>query len=129
VPYQLRTRHRRLLADTVTPVGLYLRLRDQYANCLLLESADYHGQQNAFSYLVCEPLATFELRRGGVLHQSLPGQADTSETLATPREASGRLRGFAAAFQPDDTAPSFPFISTGPVWLPGLRGRAKLSRT
>jgi anthranilate synthase component 1 len=113
VPYQLRTRHRRLLADTVTPVGLYLRLRDQFANCLLLESTDYHGQQNAFSYLVCEPLATFELRRGGRLHQSLPGQADTSETLTTPREGLSRLRGFAAAFQADDTAPSFPFISTG----------------
>ena len=42
VSYQLITRSRRLLADTVTPVGLYLRLRDQYANCLLLESAAGH---------------------------------------------------------------------------------------
>ncbi|HEX8348706.1 MAG TPA: anthranilate synthase component I family protein, partial [Hymenobacter sp.] len=55
--YALKTRHVRLLADTVTPVGLYLRLRDQYSNCLLLESSDYHGQQNAFSYLACDPLA------------------------------------------------------------------------
>jgi anthranilate synthase component 1 len=113
VSYQLRTTHRRLLADTVTPVGLYLRLRDQYANCLLLESADYHGQQNAFSYLVCEPLATFELRRGGQLQQMLPGQPATTEVLAEPRQALGRLREFAAAFVPDAAAPAFPFITTG----------------
>ncbi|AWM35340.1 anthranilate synthase component I family protein [Hymenobacter nivis] len=112
-PHQLRTRHRRLLADTVTPVGLYLRLRDHYANCLLLESADYHGQQNAFSYLVCEPLATFELRRGGVLHQTGPHGLATTETLAEPREALARLHAFAAGFVPDAGAPAFPFISTG----------------
>ena len=111
--FQLRTTRRRLLADTVTPVGLYLRLRDQYANCLLLESADYHGQQNAFSYLVCEPLATFELRRGGQLLQQLPGAAPTQEELAQPRLALNRLRSFAAAFSPDATAPTLPFISTG----------------
>lgn len=111
--YPLTTRHRRLLADTVTPVGLYLRLRDQYANCLLLESADYHGQQNAFSYLVCEPLATFELRRGGELRQSWPDGSATGEMLAYPRQALGRLREFAAAFAPDAAAAPFPFISTG----------------
>ena len=113
MPYQLTTRHRRLLADTVTPVGLYLRLRDQYSNCLLLESADYHGQQNAFSYLVCEPLGTFELRRGGELRQSFPDGQQTSEVLGEPRQALAALRKFAASFAPDDAAPKMPFISTG----------------
>ncbi|HEX8506302.1 MAG TPA: chorismate-binding protein, partial [Hymenobacter sp.] len=113
MPYQLSTRTRRLLADTVTPVGLYLRLRDQYTNCLLLESADYHGQQNAFSYLASEPLATFELRRGGELRQSFPDGKQTSEQLAQPREALTKLREFAAAFAPDATAAKVSFISTG----------------
>nr|WP_233169172.1 anthranilate synthase component I family protein [Hymenobacter sp. BT523] len=102
-----------MLADTVTPVGLYLRLRDQYANCLLLESADYHGQQNAFSYLVCEPLGTFELRRGSELRQRLPGEADRRELLQEPRQALVRLREFAAAFEPDEAATKMPFISNG----------------
>nr|WP_317040447.1 hypothetical protein [Hymenobacter coccineus] len=122
-PHQLRTRHRRLLADTVTPVGLYLRLRDHYSNCLLLESADYHGQQNAFSYLVCEPLATFELRRGGALHQTGPHGQATTEQLAEPREALARLHAFAAGFVPD-AGPRVPVHQHRPVWLPGLRGRA-----
>ena len=113
MPHQLITRHRRLLADTVTPVGLYLRLRDQYSNCLLLESADYHGQQNAFSYLVCEPLGTFELRRGGELRQALPGQPLRATVLREPRQALAELRRFAAAFAPDEAAAKMPFISTG----------------
>nr|WP_230687839.1 anthranilate synthase component I family protein [Hymenobacter ruricola] len=102
-----------MLADTVTPVGLYLRLRDQYPNCLLLESADYHGQQNAFSYLACEPLATFELRRAGELRQALPGQPPATLQLSQPRQALAELRNFAAAFVPDPTAAHMPFISTG----------------
>ncbi|MDO7851971.1 anthranilate synthase component I family protein [Hymenobacter convexus] len=113
MPYQLITRHRRLLADTVTPVGLYLRLRDQYSNCLLLESADYHGQQNAFSYLVCEPLGTFELRRGGELRRALPGQPLSSMAMQEPRQALTELRRFAAAFEPDAAGAKMPFISTG----------------
>ncbi|WP_035568062.1 anthranilate synthase component I family protein [Hymenobacter sp. IS2118] len=111
--YQLTTAHRRLLADTVTPVGLYLRLRDQFSNCLLLESADYHGQQNAFSYLACEPLATFELRRGGELRQSFPDGRTTSQQLPEPRQALAELRAFAAAFVPDASAAKMPFINTG----------------
>ena len=111
--YQLQTRHRRLLADTTTPVALYLRLRDKFANCLLLESADYHGQQNAYSYLACEPLATFELRRGGVLHLGLPGGAERTETLATPALALARLREFAGSFAPDPAAPAGGHISNG----------------
>ncbi len=111
--YQLHTQQRRLLADTVTPVALYLRLRDRFANCLLLESADYHGQQNAYSYLACEPLATFELRRGGELRQTLPGGEQLTETLPTPGLALARLREFAARFQPDPAVPTGELLSNG----------------
>ncbi len=78
--FQLHTRHLRVLADTVTPVGLYLRLRDRYPNCLLLESSDYHGQQNAFSYLAFDPLARFELS-GNELKLTFP---DDSSKYCTP---------------------------------------------
>ncbi|OON65801.1 anthranilate synthase component I family protein [Hymenobacter sp. CRA2] len=110
-PIQLRTRHLRLPADTVTPVGLYLRLRDQYPGCLLLESSDYHAQQNAFSYLALDELARFELR-GAELLERLPNGQEERSTLADPRhEALGRLRTFANRF----TAPESeqPFISGG----------------
>ncbi|MCC7303111.1 MAG: anthranilate synthase component I family protein [Bacteroidia bacterium] len=49
----------RQLADTLTPVGLYLLLRDKYRRTLLFESSDYHGEENSFSYICCEPLTEF----------------------------------------------------------------------
>ncbi|RSK43379.1 anthranilate synthase component I family protein [Hymenobacter perfusus] len=104
--YQLTTRHLRVLADTVTPVGLYLRLRDRYDNCLLLESSDYHGQQNAFSYLAFDPLARFELR-GRELTLTLPDDTTETETLDSPRAALARLQAFAASFQTEDTGHDF----------------------
>jgi len=104
--YQLTTRHLRVLADTVTPVGLYLRLRDRYDNCLLLESSDYHGQQNAFSYLAFDPLARFELR-GRELTLTLPDDTTETELLDSPRAALARLQAFAASFQTEDTGHDF----------------------
>ncbi|WBO85579.1 anthranilate synthase component I family protein [Hymenobacter yonginensis] len=104
--YQLTTRHLRVLADTVTPVSLYLRLRDRYDNCLLLESSDYHGQQNAFSYLAFDPLARFELR-GRELTLMLPDDTTETELLDSPRAALARLQAFAASFQTEDTGHDF----------------------
>ena len=52
------------LADIHTPVGLYLKLRDRFSQSLLLESADYHGKENAMSYLCLEPWAEFKVQDG-----------------------------------------------------------------
>ena len=49
-----------LLADMVTPVSLYLKLRDRYSNSLLLESSDYHSKENSYSFLCIEPLMTIK---------------------------------------------------------------------
>jgi anthranilate synthase component 1 len=60
-PYSFKTNYRRLLADTITPVSLYLKLRDKFSDTILLESSDYHGAENSFSYLCFSPLARFEV--------------------------------------------------------------------
>ena len=58
-PIPIQTVWKKVLADIHTPVGLYLKLRDRYPQTLLLESADYHGKENSFSYLCIEPWAEF----------------------------------------------------------------------
>ncbi|MDD3320636.1 MAG: anthranilate synthase component I family protein [Paludibacter sp.] len=40
-----------MLADLQTPVGIYLKIRDLYTNSVLLESSDYHGLENSYSYI------------------------------------------------------------------------------
>jgi len=58
---EITTQERRLLADTITPVSIYLRLRDKFEGAILLESSDYHGNENSFSYICCNPFSAFEL--------------------------------------------------------------------
>ena len=60
-----------MLADTTTPVSIYLRLRDIFPNSLLLESSDYHSRENSLSYICCEPLSGFVLN-DGLLKKSFP---------------------------------------------------------
>lgn len=55
--YKLFTSHKKLLADTTTPVSIYLRLRDVFPNSVLLESSDYHSRENSLSYVCCDPIA------------------------------------------------------------------------
>ena len=57
---KFKTITKKRIADTVTPVGLYLRLRDKYANTLLLESSDYHSKEESFSFIAIEPVVTIK---------------------------------------------------------------------
>jgi anthranilate synthase component 1 len=64
--YKLNTLSKKLLADTLTPVNIYLKLRDVYAGSILLESSDYHGHENSLSFICCDPLATFEAKGNSI---------------------------------------------------------------
>jgi anthranilate synthase component 1 len=59
-------RIREILADTVTPVSVYLRFRNLYHKSILLESSDYHGQENAWSFICMEPVSCFTAEQGKV---------------------------------------------------------------
>ena len=61
--FKLETVSKKLLADTLTPVNIYLKLRDVFAGALLLESSDYHGNENSLSFICCDPIASFRLNR------------------------------------------------------------------
>ena len=57
---QFKTISTTQISDTVTPVGLYLRFRDKYANTLLLESSDYHSKEESYSFICIEPIVTIK---------------------------------------------------------------------
>jgi anthranilate synthase component 1 len=70
---KVHTAVQKSLADTFTPVNIYLKLRDKYPNSLLLESSDYHGGQNSFSYICCDPVATIRVENE-VITELFPGE-------------------------------------------------------
>ena len=60
--YKLTTFNKKILSDTITPVSIYLKIRDKFPNSILLESSDYHGNENSFSYVCCKPLASISVK-------------------------------------------------------------------
>lgn len=69
---KINTIFKKRLADTITPVSIYLRLRDVFPNTLLLESSDYHSRENSVSYVCADPVAGITLQ-GGKLSTYFPG--------------------------------------------------------
>lgn len=61
---KINTIYKKRLADTTTPVSIYLRLRDVFPNTLLLESSDYHSRENSVSYVCADPVAGITLQNG-----------------------------------------------------------------
>jgi anthranilate synthase component 1 len=59
------------IADVITPVSIYLKLRDLYPNTILLESSDYHGTNNSQSFICFQSLAEFRVTNG-VVETSFP---------------------------------------------------------
>lgn len=55
--YYFKTKTVNLLSDIMTPVSIYLKIRDKFPNSILLESSDYHGSENSFSYICFSPIS------------------------------------------------------------------------
>ncbi|MEC7755886.1 anthranilate synthase component I family protein [Roseivirga sp. UBA1976] len=105
---KLNTTYKKLLADTVTPVSIYLKLRDKYQNAILLESSDYHGDDNSFSYICCEPIARLMVK-DSKFEMSLPGHSEHGKVEGN--QVAAKLSEFAASFEPDSS--EFKFINNG----------------
>lgn len=59
---KLHTEVEKIMADTETPVSLYLKLRDKYLKPLLLESSDYNSKESHYSYIGLNPIAEIILQ-------------------------------------------------------------------
>ena len=46
------------MGDLHTPVSIYLKVRDIYPESALLESSDFHGNENSLSFIALRPLAS-----------------------------------------------------------------------
>ncbi len=102
--YKLTTYSKKLLADTITPVNIYLKLRDVYAGSILLESSDYHGHENSLSFICCEPIASFKVE-DDVVERRYPDGHFESEELTKVGQVIDVFEEFRSAFETDG-APS-----------------------
>lgn len=81
-----------LLADSLTPVSIYLKVRDLFPNPLLLESNDFHYLENCFSYICLDPVAEFRVK-DKKLFLKHTGEPEQTKTLKR-EELPGCLQNF-----------------------------------
>lgn len=53
-----------ILADTFTPVSVYMHLRDVYPQSALMESSDYHDAGSSRSFICINPIASVAIGHG-----------------------------------------------------------------
>ena len=56
-----KTNVNKLISDTITPVSVFLKLRDVYSKVFLLESSDYKGRDNSLSYICFDPVSNITI--------------------------------------------------------------------
>ena len=71
---KIQTQTKKLLADMQTPVGIYLKIRDVYTESALLESSDFHTNDNSFSFIAVDPIARFKVENNQVIKQYPSGE-------------------------------------------------------
>lgn len=104
--YNLKTKYKKMLADTITPVGIYLKLRDKFVNTFLLESSDYHGTENSYSYICCDPIASFKLLDDEIFI-TYPDKKKEQFKITDKKEALNHLQNFTSSFNSDHTTQGF----------------------
>lgn len=106
--FNIKTTHKVILADIHTPVGVYLRLRDKFANSILLESSDYHSRENSYSYLCCCPISSIKAA-GKELTKTFPNGEFEDIELTNMLDLPEHLKNYTQQFQQE--APlNLPFL-------------------
>ncbi len=90
----------KILADTVTPVSIFLRLRTLFPKSVLLESSDYHSKENAYSFIAFDPIASFKVNHGEATI-CLPKRKKEKFQLTSERRLHDELDSFFKKFNVD----------------------------
>lgn len=108
--YTLQTNHKKILADTITPVSIYLKIRDKFPNSLLLESNDFHTNDNSYSYICCNPIASIKVEKEQIIQQFPDGKKETKQ-IENASEVIESIQSFSSKFSIQSNA--FKFITNG----------------
>ncbi len=95
---KLYVQTKKMLADMQTPVGIYLKIRDLYTNSVLLESSDYHGVENSYSYIGFNPIGGISVNRF-VIKESYPDGREIETPVTDKMTVADRFDAFLKSFE------------------------------
>lgn len=108
--YTFKTQYKQILADTITPVSVYLKIRDKFPNSLLLESSDYHANDNSFSYICCNPIASIKVENETIF-KTFPDGSFENSAIDENTDIPQVIQEFSSQFKTEKN--DFKFINNG----------------
>ena len=108
--YKIKSFHKKIISDTITPVSIYLKVRDQFPNCILLESSDYQINSNNYSYICFNPIAHIKVKNNTISYL-YPDQKTQEIKISENDKISDFIHHFTSIFE--TTNYNFKFISNG----------------
>lgn len=101
---KIRTTVHRFLADTLTPVTLYLKMRDHFTEPVLLENNDFRNKEECFSFMGLEVLGSIQVQKGEIRAAYPNGEAEVS-SVQSVADVPAAMKAFLDRFEVEqDTA-------------------------
>ena len=107
---KLNNYHKKIFADTITPVEVYLKIRDIYPNSLLLENSDYMLANNNYSFICFNQIGYIKIKNNEITF-SYPGEAVTSKQLSKNEKVSDVIHQYLDRFETSKS--DFKFLNNG----------------
>ena len=98
----IQTRVRRFLADTVTPVTLFLKARDHFTEPVLLENNDFRSKEDCYSFLGFDVIGSFQVEQGRIRESYPDGTArefPAEDIYSVPNAMQEYLRRFDVQYE------------------------------
>jgi len=99
----IQTEVTKMLADTFTPVGIYLRLRDRFRDTILLESTDSHAAENSYSFIGVNAIGGIEISSLNQIEFKYPNQEPEKETIKNVHDAPDRIWSYMQQYEMQST--------------------------
>ena len=107
---KLNNYHKKIFADTITPVEVYLKIRDIYPNSLLLENSDYMLANNNYSFICFNQIGYIKIKNNKITF-SYPGEAATSKLISKNEKVSDLIHQYLDRFETSES--NFKFLNNG----------------
>ena len=107
---KLNNYQKKIFADTITPVEVYLKIRDIYPNSLLLENSDYMLANNNYSFICFNQIGYIKIKNNEITF-SYPGETVTSKQLSKNEKVSDVIHQYLDRFETSKS--DFKFLNNG----------------
>jgi anthranilate synthase component 1 len=104
--YKIKTYRKKILADTLTPVSIYQKIRDKYSNSVLLESSDYGANDNSYAYVCFNPISSFKVYNN-LIEKKYPDNSTQQTKLTKTNLVVNELDDYFKIFQTEKSDAKF----------------------